>query len=180
MDYTCVYETPLGSVTLASDGEALTGLWFQDQKYFASTLDAAHEERPLPVFDGAARWLDCYFSGRAPDFTPPLHLRGTAFQTAVWESLRRIPFGQTVSYGALAAELASGRGRAASARAVGGAVARNPISLILPCHRVVGSGGSLTGYAGGLARKKYLLELERNGPRQCAPSGSSPGAVQAG
>ncbi len=155
MDHLHRYASPLGEMTLASDGEALTGLWFEGQKHFGAGLNGERKEKPLPVFDQADRWLDVYFSGREPDFTPPLRLRGTAFQKAVWEYLLTIPYGRTVTYGEIAASLAS------SARAVGGAVGCNPISVIVPCHRVLGAGGSLTGYAGGVERKKRLLELEK-------------------
>ena len=271
MDYIWKYDSPLGGITLASDGSALVGLWFDGQRFFASSLLPAppsapssgaasvlssgaafapsaafafsHETkdsspsdfegllaagftaRPLPVFDQACRWLDIYFSGREPGFTPPLVLRGTPFRMAVWSGLLRIPFGSTVTYGAIAASLSSASLSSAStaspsiaslsfaspalasppvaspalaspplaspplaspavaspapsvsrpsARAVGGAVGRNPISLIVPCHRVVGAAGRragasvgptmvgpLTGYAGGLDRKLRLLELE--------------------
>ena len=158
MDYVWHYASPLGGIMLASDGQALTGLWFEGQKYFAAGLDGEHEEKALPVFDETARWLDAYFGGREPGFTPPLRPRGTAFQRAVWEQLLTVPCGGTLSYGQLAARLGLPR---AAARAVGGAVGRNPVSLIIPCHRVVGADGSLTGYAGGLERKRRLLALER-------------------
>ena len=162
MDYTYRRASPLGPILLASDGEALTGLWFEGQKHFGSTLGAEHEERALPVFDETARWLDLYFAGRRPDFTPPLRLRGTAFQREVWELLPAVPYGETVTYGQLAAILARRRGTPVPARAVGSAVGRNPVSLIVPCHRVLGADGSLTGYAGGLDRKRSLLDLELN------------------
>ena len=155
MDYTGHYDSPLGGITLGSDGEALTGLWFDGQSHFASTLEEEHVEKPLPVFDEAARWLDLYFGGGRPDFTPKLSLRGTEFQRAVWDILLTLPYGETVTYGDIAERLGD-----TSARAVGGAVARNPISLIVPCHRVMGAGGRLTGYAGGVDRKRKLLELE--------------------
>ena len=158
MDYTHHYDSPLGRITLASDGEALTGLWFDGQKHFAETLDREHEEKDLPVFCEAERWLDLYFSGKAPDFTPPLRPGGTAFQQAVWRCLLSIPYGRTMTYGEIAVSMGLPPG---AARAVGGAVSRNPISLIIPCHRVVGAGGGLTGYAGGIERKKQLLELEK-------------------
>ena len=151
--------SPLGGITLASDGEALVGLWFDGQKHFGAGLNGEPAEKSLPVFDQADRWLDQYFSGQAPDFTPPLHPRGTAFQEAVWAYLLTVPYGSTVTYGAIAAALGLPPG---AARAVGGAVGRNPISLIIPCHRVVGANGSLTGYAGGVERKKRLLELEKS------------------
>ena len=158
MDYTHHYDSPLGGITLASDGDALTGLWFDDQKYFADTLDQAHEEKPLPVFDQSERWLDLYFSGRIPDFTPPLEMRGTAFRRAVWEILLSIPYGRTVTYGEIAERIA---GRNGAALAVGSAVSHNPVSLIVPCHRVIGTDGSLTGYAGGTDRKSCLLRMEQ-------------------
>lgn len=162
MDYTWHYGSPIGGITLASDGEALTGLWFDDQKYFAGTLEDEHEVKSLPVFDAACRWLDIYFSGKAPDFTPPLRMHGSSFRKRVWEILLTIPFGHTMTYGEIAGMVARDNGRKdMSARAVGGAVGHNPISLIIPCHRVVGAGGKLTGYAGGPERKKYLLEMER-------------------
>ena len=158
MLFTANYRSPLGGITLASGGQALTGLWFDGQRHFGSTLGTTHEERSgLPVLEESRRWLDVYFSGREPDFTPPLSLHGTAFQRRVWEALLTIPYGKTVTYGELARRLGC-----RSAQAVGGAVGRNPISIIVPCHRVVGSDGSLTGYASGLDRKRALLELEQN------------------
>ena len=223
MDCIRRYDSPLGPVTLSSDGGSLTGLWFDGQRHFGSSLlpappsatsasavsapsdfedllAAGYVERSLPVFDQTCRWLDIYFSGKEPDFTPPILLRGTPFQLSVWSELLRIPFGCTVTYGAIAASLSSATLSSLSlssaslasaspaspslvsatpsvshpsARAVGGAVGRNPISLIVPCHRVVGAAGRrtgasvgptmvgpLTGYAGGLDRKLRLLELE--------------------
>ena len=163
-EYLFRYASPLGEIAMAGDGEALTGLWFAGQRSFAAGLSPAHEEKDLPVFALTRRWLDVYFSGREPDFTPPLLPRGTAFQKAVWDILLTIPYGQTTTYGAIAAALAKERGvPRMSAQAVGGAVGRNPISLIVPCHRVVGAVGSLTGYAGGLDRKQALLALEQRG-----------------
>ena len=161
MDYTGHYLSPLGGITLASDGERLTGLWFDGQKYFGSTLCGEREKKDLPVFEEAGRWLDLYFVGHEPAFTPSLSLRGTAFQRAVWEHLLRIPYGETTSYGSIAARLAKEQGRASiSAQAVGNAVGHNPISVIVPCHRVLGADGSLTGYAGGIDKKAKLLKLE--------------------
>ncbi len=154
MVYIQRYASPLGGITLASDGEALTGLWFDGQKHFARGLEENREVKDLPVFREAGRWLDAYFAGKVPDFTPPLALRGTPFQEKVWAALLAIPHGQTATYGELAERLAS------SARAVGGALGRNPVSLIVPCHRVLGAGGRLTGYAGGIDRKRALLALE--------------------
>ncbi len=161
MDSVHHYQSPLGAVTLASDGNALTGLWFDGQKHFAETLPADHSEQMLPVFAEAERWLDRYFSGGIPDFTPPLFLRGTPFRRLVWEQLLLIPYGTTVTYGQLAERLSVQTGRRVSARAVGGAVGHNPISLIVPCHRVIGADGSLTGYAGGTDRKSELLRMEK-------------------
>ena len=155
MDYTYHYDSPLGGITLASDGEALTGLWFDGQKYFADTLDAEYAEKALPVFDEAARWLDLYFGGTVPDFAPKLNPRGSAFRRMVWNVLLSIPYGHTMTYGEIAQRLGC-----RSAQAVGGAVGHNPISLIIPCHRVLGADGSLTGYAGGVDKKRRLLELE--------------------
>lgn len=158
MEYTHQYPSPLGVITLASDGEALVGLWFEGQRHFGKGLTGEKAERPLPVFDQADRWLDVYFSSEKPDFMPPLRPRGTAFQEAVWRRLLDIPYGHTVTYGEIAASLGLPPG---AARAVGGAVGRNPISLMIPCHRVVGADGGLTGYAGGIERKKRLLKLEK-------------------
>ena len=154
-------DSHLGGITLASDGEALTGLWFDGQKHFGAGLSGAAREQRLPVFEETERWLQLYFEGHEPDFTPDLRPAGSPFQQEVWELLRQIPYGETVSYGALAARIAQRRGLARfSAQAVGGAVGRNPISLLIPCHRVLGADGSLTGYAGGVEKKAALLRLE--------------------
>ena len=163
MDYIYHYHSPLGGITLASDGQALTGLWFDGQKYFADTLSKEHEEANLPVFEETVRWLDIYFSGKEPDFTPPLHMNTTPFRKAVWEIMLKIPYGETMTYGEIAEKIAKQRGLdSMSAQAVGGAVGHNSISLIIPCHRVVGSDGSLTGYAGGIKKKEALLAMERS------------------
>lgn len=162
MNYTWHYVSPLGGITLASDGEALIGLWFDGQKYFADTLDGTVEEKYLPVFAEACRWLDIYFSGRQPNFTPLLRMKTTPFRKAVWEVMLTIPFSKTMTYGEIALKVASQKGlRQMSAQAVGGAVGHNSISLVIPCHRVVGSDGSLTGYAGGIDKKVKLLEMEK-------------------
>ncbi len=162
MHYIHSYPSPMGKLLLASDGTALTGLWFVGQQRFARGLDREAEERDLPVFQAAERWLDIYFSGREPDFQLPLRLRGTAFQQEVWAVLCTIPYGKTMTYGEIAQLMAEKRGSSRMpAQAVGGAVGSNPISIMVPCHRVVGANGSLTGYAGGLERKKALLALER-------------------
>ena len=156
MDCMHHYDSPLGGITLAGNGAALTGLWFDGQRHFGSTLEiASSTTSELPVLDETRRWLDIYFSGRKPDFTPTLLLKGTTFQQRVWNSLLAIPYGQTVTYGELARRLGC-----RSAQAIGGAVGRNPIAIIVPCHRVVGAGGALTGYAGGIDRKRALLQLE--------------------
>ena len=161
MDCIHHYDSPLGGMTAASDGDALTGLWFDGQRFFGRTLSELHEERELPIFRQTDEWLDSYFSGRAPEFTPKLKLEDTAFRKTVWEILLTIPYGQTATYGEIAGQAALILGlERVSAQAAGGAVGHNPISLIIPCHRVVGSGGSLTGYAGGLDRKRKLLMLE--------------------
>ena len=161
MQYISRYHSPMGGILLAGDGNGLTGLWFEGQKYFARHLDKEQEEREIPLFELAKGWLDVYFSGREPDFSVPLHLMGTAFQKEVWEILRSIPYGHTMTYGEIAKQLAEKRGLPhMSAQAVGGAVGRNPISILVPCHRVVGAEGSLTGYAGGIDKKGRLLKLE--------------------
>ncbi len=161
MQYISRYHSPMGGILLAGDGNGLTGLWFEGQKYFARHLDKEQEEREIPLFELAKGWLDVYFSGREPDFSVPLHLMGTAFQKEVWEILRSIPYGHTMTYGEIAKQLAEKRGLShMSAQAVGGAVGRNPISILVPCHRVVGADGSLTGYAGGIDKKGRLLKLE--------------------
>lgn len=161
MQYTTTYQSPLSSITLAADGEALTGLWFEGQKYYALYLEKEYEEKDLPVLRQAKKWLDIYFSGKIPDFTPPLRFTGSAFQNEVWAILAAIPYGTTRTYGDIAQELARKRGLSRmSAQAVGGAVGKNEISIIVPCHRVVGANGSLTGYAGGISKKIELLKLE--------------------
>ena len=157
MDCIAWYASPLGRLLMASDGAAITGLWFEGQRRFARGLGDAREEARLPVLDAAARWLDVYFSGSEPDFAPPVRARGTAFEQAVWAELMKIPYGQTATYGDVARALGLSAG---AARAVGGAVGRNPISILIPCHRVVGAGGRLGGYAGGLDKKRALLTLE--------------------
>lgn len=157
MDLICRYASPLGPMTLAAREEALMGVWFDGQRH--DRLGLAPEARPgdSPVLGQTAQWLDAYFQGRDPGPLPPLAPRGSPFQLRVWALLGQIPYGETVTYGALAARLGLPAG---AARAVGGAVGRNPISLLIPCHRVVGAGGNLTGYAGGLDRKRFLLALE--------------------
>lgn len=162
MTYIQHYASPLGGILLAANDIGLTGLWFDGQKYYADNLPAEHIERETPILTDAKRWLDVYFTGKEPGFKPPLHIVGSAFRQKVWKLLLQIPYGQTVTYGELARQLAEKQGvEHMSAQAVGGAVGHNPISLIIPCHRVVGTHGSLTGYAGGIDKKIMLLELEQ-------------------
>lgn len=161
MQYTSQYTSPLGNITLASNGEALIGVWFDKQKYFASTLKEGSKEMELPVFFQTKQWLDCYFAGKDPGDVPPVHLEGSPFRLSVWKILQEIPYGQVVTYNDIAQKIARQKGLAhMSAQAVGGAVGHNPISILIPCHRVIGSNGSLTGYAGGIAIKEKLLLLE--------------------
>lgn len=161
MHYIEKYTSLLGNITLASDGENLIGLWMEGQKYFASGLGDYITGRTLPVFEDAKKWLDIYFSGKNPEFMPKLKPEGTPFQQAVWDILKEIPYGELTTYGAIAKQIAARtEKKSMSAQAIGGAVGHNPISIIIPCHRVVGSDGALTGYAGGLDKKKKLLELE--------------------
>lgn len=163
MQYTSHYESPIGGILLAADQKGLTGLWFDGQKYYANHLDSEHEEKNLPIFEETKRWLTIYFSGREPDFTPSLHIKGSSFQLAVWEILQKIPYGKTMTYGEIAEIIAKQKGLPhMSAQAVGGAVGHNRISIIVPCHRVVGANGSLTGYAGGIDKKVKLLALEKS------------------
>ena len=162
MTYIQHYDSPLGGILLAADEIGLTGLWFDGQKYFARGLSNERIAQETPILTEARRWLDIYFTGKEPDFTPPLHPIGSEFRKAVWEILLQIPYGQTTTYGEIARQLAEKQGLARmSAQAVGGAVGHNKISIIIPCHRVVGTNGSLTGYAGGIHKKEQLLELER-------------------
>lgn len=161
MQYTITYQSPVGEILLAADDLGLTGLWFEGQKYYALNLDKKHEEKEVPVLKEAKHWLDIYFTGKEPDFIPPVHMHGTPFQMGVWEILRRIPYGETTTYREIAKKIAERRGlQRMSAQAVGNAVGRNNISIIVPCHRVVGTNGSLTGYAGGIDKKTALLKLE--------------------
>lgn len=160
MLYTAHYDSPLGGMTLVSDGTALIELDFDGQKYSLEKTNANRQQKSLPVCEETCRWLDVYFDGKEPHFMPPLNPTGTAFQMSVWDILRTIPYGEITTYGAIAKQLEKNTGRRMSAQAVGGAVGRNPISILIPCHRVIGANGSLTGYAGGLDKKEYLLELE--------------------
>lgn len=158
--YKMTRPSPVGILTLAADDSALTGLWIAGQTYFASTLDDTAEEfRDHPVFCETNHWLDAYFSKAKLPPLPPLAPKGSAFRQAVWKLLLDIPYGETVTYGSLAKVLRT-QGIGASAQAVGGAVGHNPILLLIPCHRVIGSGGNLTGYAGGVDLKQQLLKHE--------------------
>ena len=192
MDHIWHYDSPLGGITLAGNGDALIGLWFDGQKHYGSTLGAQSEEKWLPVFGQALNWLDTYFGGKVPGFTPKLELRTTPFRRDVYNILLTIPYSNTLSYKDIAQRIAINRSSVGiakqhscnskgalctrlelqprestqlpngsmSARAVGSAVGHNPISLIIPCHRVLDAEGSLRGYAAGLERKQYLLTLE--------------------
>lgn len=181
MLYRRSYHSPLGEMNMVSDGKALTALSFQGQKYDKAiaivemktlsenkkesgkaSSESREESGAYAVFVRTGEWLDIYFSGRDPGFTPPLSAKGTPFQEEVWEILKRIPYGKVISYGEIARRIAENRGiERMSAQAVGGAVGRNPVAIIVPCHRVVGADGSLTGYAGGLDKKKELLRIEK-------------------
>mgnify|MGYP003362361737 CR=1 FL=1 len=162
MLYRTTLSSPLGPLMLAGDEGHLTGLWMEGQKYFAAHLPPAVPVRDdLPLFSQAANWLARYFAGAAPDPAAlPLAPAGSDFQKMVWAKLLAIPYGQTTTYGAIARQLAAETGRSMASQAVGGAVGHNPISIIIPCHRVVGATGSLTGYAGGLDKKRWLLAHE--------------------
>ena len=161
MIYTCKYKSPLGEILLAADEIGLTGLWFEGQKYFANTLPDERISQETEILSEAKKWLDVYFSGEEPNFTPLLHPNGSTFRKAVWQILLEIPYGQTITYGEIASKIAERENIShMSAQAVGGAVGHNEISIIIPCHRVVGTNGSLTGYAGGIDKKISLLKLE--------------------
>jgi methylated-DNA-[protein]-cysteine S-methyltransferase len=156
--YKLHYESPLGLIVAAASEEAITGLWFSGQPRFPKAA-ADWTETDTELLDRLAGWLDGYFAGSNPTVDLPLAPAGTPFQLAVWNELRQLPYGRTTTYGAIAERVAA-PGRAMAAQAVGGAVGRNPISIVVPCHRVVGGDKSLTGYGGGLDRKEYLLRLE--------------------
>ena len=158
--YTATMDTPLGKIVAAARDKALCGLWFTGQKYFPSNTKAWENKPDHPVFISLKAWLKDYFAGKNCEIPFPLSPPGTDFQQKVWGLLLEIPYGSKTTYGALAARLSSAK-KKASAQAVGGAVGHNPISLLIPCHRVLGADGSLTGYAGGLDKKQALLELEK-------------------
>ena len=161
MQYTTTYQSPLGGILLAADEIGLTGLWFEGAKFYAQGLAVEHAEKKTPVLSAVECWLHQYFSGEKPASMPPVHMLGTPFQKEVWNFLLKIPYGDTTTYGAIAEKIAIQQKLPhMSAQAVGGAVGHNRISIIIPCHRVVGSNGSLTGYAGGLEKKSWLLTHE--------------------
>lgn len=161
MEYIHDYESPLGKILISADAQGVTGLWFYGQKYFAAGLKEHMGYDCLPIFTEVDHWLDCYFAGDRPEQLPALHMKGTDFQIQVWKKLLQIPYGETTTYGALAREIATDNHlKSMSAQAVGGAVGHNKISIIIPCHRVLGSDRSLTGYAGGIDKKLSLLKLE--------------------
>ena len=162
MIYTSKYTSPLGVILLAADEIGMRGLWFEGQKYFAHDLPNERTEAKTPTLAEAERWLDIYFAGKEPDFLPPLHPVGSRFRQEVWKILLQVPYGKIVTYGDISKKLAEKMGlKKMSAQAVGGAVGHNEISIIIPCHRVVGANGSLAGYAGGIDKKTKLLELEQ-------------------
>ncbi len=162
MTYTEIYSSPIGNITMESNKTALTGLWLDSQKYFNGALPPAKTTENIPVLRQTKEWLDIYFSGNKPDFMPPLSFNTTTFRRRVWELLLDIPYGETTTYGEIARIIAKEKGLTKmSAQAVGNAVGHNPISVIVPCHRVVGTDGNLTGYAGGIDKKIFLLKLEK-------------------
>ena len=162
MQYVSEYDSPVGCILLASDETGLCGLWFQGQKYDRLTLQEDCRHAETRVIRMAKKWLDNYFQNQVPDLQIPLHLQGTHFQKTVWAYLLTIPYGTTATYAdcAKAAAAALGKKRM-SAQAAAGAIARNPVSILVPCHRVIGTDGKLHGYAGGLDKKEYLLRLEQ-------------------
>ena len=154
MKYISYYNSPIGKILLASDGNFLTGLWFENQKYYAKNLNCNALLKDLEIFNLTKKYLDLYFKGINPDIIIPIKFIGTDFQKQVWQCLTKIPYGSVTSYGEIAKSLNT------SARAVGSAIGQNPISIIVPCHRVLGKSNKLIGYAGGLDKKEYLLNLE--------------------
>ncbi|UEA32110.1 methylated-DNA--[protein]-cysteine S-methyltransferase [Granulicatella elegans] len=155
-------QTPLGEVRLRSDGNSLTGLWFVGQVNDAKDNHDIEIKDDLPIFGQVESWLENYFSGKQIPITIPLKPKGTVFQERVWQLLQEIPYGETMTYGEMAQRMAKEKGvETYSAQAVGQAVGKNPISVFIPCHRVIGKNGALTGYAGGVHRKEQLLNLER-------------------
>ena len=161
MEYINSIKSPVGMLTISSDGNSISGLWIEGQKYFGKNLKKENLKQNLPIFDIVKNWLNIYFSGKNPDFLPELSPIGTSFQESIWNILSRIPYGQTTTYGEIAKILENeNEGKPTSARAVGNAIGHNPISILIPCHRVIGKKGELTGYAGGILKKKQLLQTE--------------------
>lgn len=164
MQYICEYKSPLGNILIAADEIGLTGLSLEGQRHSGFDLNMEYGKKELSIFDDTKRWLDIYFSGKNPDIKLPLNLSGSDFQMEVWNILCEIPYGETTTYGAIAKKLAEKRGISRmSAQAVGGAVGRNKIAIIVPCHRVIGTNGKLIGYDGGIDKKLALLKLEKSG-----------------
>ena len=162
MYYKNYYQSPIGKIFLIAEDNFLIGLYFEAQKYFPQEIFDQIEKKNLEIFDVTKKWLDIYFNGYEPDFLPPLKMLGTDFQIEVWKLLLKIPYGKITTYGELSKVIAYQRNlQRFSAQAIGGAVGKNKISIIIPCHRVIGSDGSLTGYAGGIDKKSRLLNLEK-------------------
>jgi methylated-DNA-[protein]-cysteine S-methyltransferase len=160
--FTINYQSPIGTIIAAACDGAISGLWFNEQKYFPAEVLSWEAAPDYPVFSVLRSWLDSYFKGNNPEISFPLAPTGSVFRQTVWRILREIPYGCTTTYGAIAKQIAAEQKKVqVSAQAVGGAVGHNPISILIPCHRVLGSGGGLTGYAGGLDKKQALLDLER-------------------
>lgn len=161
MFYISKYDSPIGKIMLTSNENKLIGVRFDGQKYYVDNLPEKYEEKEVPVLTQTKKWLDIYFSGKNPDFTPPIAMDGVStFRRRVWEIMLTIPYGQTISYGKISKQTEKETGKRVSAQAVGGAVGHNPVGIIIPCHRVIGTNGNLTGYAGGLDKKIALLKLE--------------------
>ena len=161
MNYKYTYESPLGTMVMLGTLSYLTDLFFIDEAHASSYDDAEYIEQLTGPFEVTIMWLNQYFNGKKPFITPPIQLEGTEFRKSVWSILQTIPYGETTTYGDIGKQIAQQQGKEKfSAQAVGGAVGHNPISIIVPCHRVIGSNGQLTGYAGGIERKKYMLDLE--------------------
>ncbi|WP_066639004.1 methylated-DNA--[protein]-cysteine S-methyltransferase [Desulfolucanica intricata] len=160
-EYIYKYNSHIGMLTVLSDGENITGLWIKNIRNSENSEIIEVDAGDLPVFEKTREWLDCYFDGKEPDFMPPVKTKGTEFRQSVWRILREIPYGKVITYGDIAGRIALQTGKTKmSARAVGGAVGNNPVSILIPCHRVVGAKGNLTGYGGGLDIKVRLMQLE--------------------
>ena len=159
MEYMCKYETKKRKIVLLSDGNSITGLWFDGQKNFYNVYE--EHDKELEIFRQTKKWLDIYFSGKKPTYDIPVLYTGTEFRKRVWEILEEIPYGETMTYGEIAKKIADEKKmKKMSAQAVGNAVSKNPISILVPCHRVIGNNNNLTGYAGGIEKKIELLKLE--------------------